>query len=103
LPAVVVYRLASSRQAALSRWFLTAPHFASINLLAAREIVPEFCFAGEGPRARVEAALERAIADESWRAQCRAGLELAAERLGPPGATSRAARAVIATALKGSS
>ncbi len=98
LPTVVVYRVPNSRQVALSRWFLTAPYFASINLLAAREIVPEFCFAGEGPVENVRSSVERALFDEAWRSECRSGLELAARRLGPRGACDRAARVVLATA-----
>lgn len=95
LPTVVLYRLSNPRQAFLYRHFLTVPHFASVNLLAGRELLPEFCFAGEGPHAAVEEALERAWSDADWRRECRAGLEEAAQRLGPPGALARAARQAL--------
>jgi lipid-A-disaccharide synthase len=95
LPCVVIYRLASRRQAFLQRHFLTAPHIASINLLAAGRVVPEHAFAGDGPRREVIAELERALFDEAWRAECRLGLERAAARLGSPGACARAARAAL--------
>ncbi|MCK6444995.1 MAG: hypothetical protein L6Q99_01260 [Planctomycetes bacterium] len=100
LPTVVVYRLAHAREVWMSKRFLTAPYFASLNLLAAREVAPEFCFVGDGPRKEVLEALERAWRDPAWRADALRGLELARERLGPPGAVRRAARAVLATAAE---
>jgi lipid-A-disaccharide synthase len=100
LPTVVIYRVAHRREVWMAKRFLTAPYFASINLLAAREVCPEFCFVGDGPRAEVVAALRRALHDRAWREDCVAGLELARERLGPAGACGRAARAVLATALE---
>lgn len=101
LPTVVIYRLAHAREVWMAERFLTAPYFASLNLLAAREVAPEFCFVGEGPRAEVAAALRRALGDEAWRRECLAGLELARERLGPAGACGRAARALLGVALEG--
>ncbi|MDP6410030.1 MAG: hypothetical protein QGI46_11690 [Planctomycetota bacterium] len=95
VPTVVVYRV-SRRTAFLGRRLLTAPWFSSVNLLARAEVYPEFCFAGDGPRAEVGAALVRAAVDEQWRRDCLTGLEEAARRLGPPGAAERAAQAVLA-------
>ncbi len=103
LPAVVVYRLANARQEWLQRHFLTSPWFASVNLLAGSEVYPEFCFAGEGPIERVAAAVIRGFEDEDWRARCRWKLEIAARRLGPPGATERAARHALHVALASAS
>jgi len=94
LPAVVVYRV-SRPMAWLVPHLLTTPFFASVNLLARREVYPEFCFAGEGPLAQVAAALARSACDEAWRRECAAGLETAARRLGPPGAAARAAAAAL--------
>jgi lipid-A-disaccharide synthase len=99
LPAVVVYRLASRAEAFFARRLLLAPFFASPNLLAAREVYPEFCFAGEGPMEAVCAALRRCYNDPAWRRSCRQGLDLAARRLGPAGASDRAAANVLAAAL----
>jgi lipid-A-disaccharide synthase len=92
LPAVVVYRLGGPVSAALARRLLTVPWFASVNLLAGREVLPEFGFHGTGPLEEVGLALVRALADEGWRNECRAGQDEAARRLGPPGAVQRAAR-----------
>jgi len=95
LPAVVLYRLEHRGQEWLSRHFLTTPWFASVNLLAGAEVYPELTFAGEVPPPRLVDALRRALRDPAWRAQCRRALEGAAARLGPPGATSRAAAAAL--------
>lgn len=72
------------------------PWFASINLLANEELLPEFGFHGDGPVAACEAAMLRLWSDEAERGRVIAGLERAAERLGPPGACERAARWVLA-------
>ncbi|MCA8980102.1 MAG: hypothetical protein KDC14_08760, partial [Planctomycetes bacterium] len=79
--------------------FLTAPWFSSINLLAGREVVPEFSFCGDGPRAAVESALRSALEDDRTRARTRMGLDYAARRLGPAGAAQRAAAQCLALAL----
>ena len=91
LPTVCIYRVAKARDTLAYRTLLCTPWFASINLLAAREVVPEFCFRGRGPLEQVVAALEKAVADPDWRSQTRRGLDLAAHRLGPAGACRRAA------------
>lgn len=96
LPAVVLYRLGSAREAWLGRRFLSVPWFSSVNLLAGSEVLPEFSFHGDGPRAEVREALRRALFDADWRARCVRELELAAARLGGPGACARAARHVLA-------
>jgi len=98
LPTVVVYRLSGRAGPWMYRNLLTAPWFSVVNLLAAREVLPEFCFAGEGPQAQVREALERAFLDPEWRKACQAGLELAAQRLGPPGACANAADELLAAA-----
>lgn len=99
LPTVVIYRLSSSLQEFAYRNFLTASWFSSVNLLAGRELLPEFCFYGAGPKNEVLRALERAWDDPDWRRETGAGLDLAAERLGPPGAAQRAAREVVGAML----
>jgi len=91
LPTVVIYRLKSRMERWMSRCLLTAPYFASINLLAGDEVVPEYAFMGQGPRAEIQRKLELAYGNDPWRARCRTGLERARTRLGPPGAVVRAA------------
>lgn len=100
LPTVVIYRLGRRLDWA-RRHLLVAPWFASPNLLARRELCPEFAFAGQGDRAAVGAALERCYNDGAWRAAAIEGLEEVARRLGPPGAAERAAAAVLEVAAAG--
>ena len=102
LPTVVLYRLSNARQNWLYKNFLTCPYFASVNLIAGEAVLPEFCFYVGDPHEPLEPvaqAVERSLIDETWRADCRAGLDLAAIRLGPPGAVARAARHAVAQAL----
>jgi lipid-A-disaccharide synthase len=98
LPTVVIYRLAREREARLRPLLLDAPYIALPNLLANRPLSPEHVFAGEGPTAAVEAELAALLSDPEARVRARAGLELAARRLGPPGAALRAARWTLAAA-----
>jgi lipid-A-disaccharide synthase len=100
LPTVVVYRLAHGYEARLKDRLLTVPWFSSVNLLAGREIYPEFCFAGEGPIERVVDALARLHKDPVERKNAVAGLQAARRRLGPPGACGRAARHALEIALR---
>lgn len=96
LPTVVLYRLASASEEWLGRHFLTVPFFSSVNLLAGREVYPEFSFAGDEAPEAFQAAVERLLGDADWRAEVRGELEVAAKRLGPPGASRRAALASLA-------
>jgi lipid-A-disaccharide synthase len=97
LPAAVVYRLGrlASRAAPHA---LTVPWFSSVNLIARAPVYWEACFHGRGPRAECVAHLERALFDPVFRARNVAELEGAARRLGPPGASGRAARHLLALA-----
>ena len=98
IPAVVVYRVERRGEMWMYRHLMSAPYFASVNLLAGEEVLPEFCFRGEGPIEEIGRALFRCYNDTGWRARCRTGLDQAAKRLGPPGAADRAARHVLAVA-----
>lgn len=95
LPAVVVYRAETRRQLWLARHFLTTPWFSSVNLLAGREVYPEFFFQEPAPSPELLAAVARGLGDGAWRAECSRALEEPARRLGPPGATRRAALAIL--------
>ncbi len=102
VPCAVIYRVPSRLAALLARRVLTVPWFSSPNLLAGRSIVPEYCFHGLGPFEEVASFLSRCVEDDSFHGQIRAELEQAAERLGPRGATERAARHVLAMATRSS-
>lgn len=103
LPTLVLYRLKGRRGSWMYRNLLTAPYFASVNLLAGREVLPELCFHGEGPIDEALARLEDVTWNEDWRARCVDGLEQASERLGPPGAVLRAASYALQIAVSGGS
>lgn len=95
LPGAVVYRLGGRASAALYGQLYHAPWFALPNLVAGREVLPEFGFVGEGPRRAVTAALALALDDPATRRASVRDLEGVAQGLGPRGACERAARAVL--------
>lgn len=96
LPTVVVYRVARQRDVWLYRYIISTPWFSSVNLVAGKQLLPEFCFADDGPVDEVVQALGRCFEDGTWRRECQAELERAAQRLGPPGACRRAAAQTLA-------
>lgn len=91
LPMVVLYRLGNALELSLVGRLLTVPHFASVNLLASREVVPEFGFAGDGPRAEVRERLEALVRPGPEREACVAGLREAVRAAGDSLAVERAA------------
>lgn len=91
LPTVVVYRVSKRLETWLYDHVLTTPYFASTNLLAGREVLPEHAFRGDGPVDLVGAQVRDAFLDPETRARAARDLEEAARRLGPPGAIDRAA------------
>ncbi len=91
LPTVVLYRFSKRLESFLYDHVLTTPFFASTNLLAGSEVLPEHGFRGEGPVGLVGAQVRDAFLDPETRARASEGLEGAARRLGPPGAIDRAA------------
>ena len=99
LPAVVVYTLKSKLQRWMGDRLLSVPWFTSVNLLANREVHPEFAIFEGQPQAPVEDALARALLSTEWRAANLAGQLEAERRLGPPGAVARAAAAIVDQAL----
>jgi hypothetical protein len=70
------------------------PWFSSVNLLAGREVYPEFCFHGDGPVQAIDEALGARLRDDAVAGACAADLEVAAKRLGPRG-RGRAAAQVL--------
>jgi lipid-A-disaccharide synthase len=96
LPMVVVYRV-SRLTYALGRPFVRVPHFAMANLIAGREVVKELMQADFRPEA-VTAEVLALLEDPGRRESVRRGLAEVRARLGPPGASARAA-AVVAGIL----
>ncbi len=92
LPMVVVYRL-SPVTYALGRPFVRVPYYAMANLIAGRLIVKELIQKNFRPEPVALEAL-RLIEDKAYRTQIAAGLAEVRSRLGPPGASARAAAIV---------
>ena len=95
-PMVVVYRL-SPLTYRLGRRFLLVENVAMVNLIAGRRIVPELiqedCTAENIAAETLALLTDRGRADDTRRA-----LEQVRARLGGPGASGRAAEAVLAVA-----
>ena len=92
-PMVVLYKT-SPTLARASRFLLNVPFIAQVNLIAGREVVPEFLTSGSP----VDAVLEKArdlILDGAPRDACRDGLLEVARRIGSPGAARRAAGEIL--------
>jgi lipid-A-disaccharide synthase len=92
LPSVVVYRL-SPLTYALGRPFVRVAHYAMANLIAGREVVKELIqndFRPEAVAHEVVSLLE----DTIHRSAVKQGLAEVRARLGPPGASARAAAIV---------
>jgi lipid-A-disaccharide synthase len=91
-PMVVVYRV-SPVTYALGRRFLQVPHFAMVNLIAGRPVVPELEQRDFTPE-RLAAEALRLLSDPDAARAMRKELSRVRELLGGPGASARAAEAV---------
>jgi len=96
IPMVVVYRV-SSLTYALGRPLVSVPHFAMVNLVAGRAIVPELMQSDFRPE-RVAAEAAALLDDRERYERTRRDLEEVCRRLGAPGASARAA-AIVSEAL----
>jgi lipid-A-disaccharide synthase len=95
-PMVVVYRL-SPLTYRLGRPFVHVDTFAMVNLVAGRQVVPELMQDDFTPEAVANHAIS-ILQDPSRAAAMRAGLRDVSARLGSPGASGRAADAILAVA-----
>ena len=92
VPMVVVYRI-SGLSYRLGRPFVSVPHFAMVNLIAGRGVVPELMQSDFTPeKVAAEAAL--LLDDAGRREAMRRDLAEVRRRLGEPGASARAAGVV---------
>ena len=94
VPTVVLYKT-SWPTYALGRWFINIPHIAMPNVLAGREIFPEF-IQGEATGENLARAAERFLFGKGTQEKIHAELDTVAGTLGEKGAAGRAANAVIA-------
>jgi lipid-A-disaccharide synthase len=97
-PMIVVYRL-SPLTYQLGRPFVHVDTFAMANLVAGRRIVPELIQDEFTPRAVADAALELLL-NPAAAARMRADLREVRGKLGEPGASRRAAEAVLSAASR---
>jgi len=92
LPSVVVYRV-SPISYVLGRPFVSVPHYAMVNLIAQRRLLPELMQGDFEPPA-VAREVRRLLEDASYRSAMKAGLADVRAALGQPGASARAADVV---------
>ena len=97
-PMVVVYRL-SALTYRLGRPFVRVDTFAMANLVAGRQVVPELMQDDFTPDAVVQQALPL-LEDRRKAEAMRADLRAVRAKLGTPGASRRAAEAVLAVAAR---
>ncbi len=97
-PMVVVYRL-SPLTYRLGKPFVRVDTYAMVNLVAGRRVVPELIQEAFTPEAVSREAL-RVLTDPAHAAQVRADLRDVRAKLGAPGASRRAAEAVIDVARR---
>jgi len=93
-PMVVVYRVAAPSWWA-GKLLVRTPHYSMVNLIAGRRLVPELIQSGL-TAGRLTAEMERLLGDKEARQRIQTELKGLGQRLGPPGAIPRAARAVAA-------
>lgn len=97
-PMVIVYRL-SPLTYRLGKPFVRVDTYGMVNLVAGDRIVPELIQDAFTPEAVAAEAISL-LADETRGARTRAALRAVRARLGPPGASRRAAEAVLAVARR---
>ena len=93
-PMVVVYRV-TPLTALLAKPLVRTKHFAMVNLIADREVIPEL-IQGDFTPDRVAGETLRLLRDPAAAATMRTDLAEVRRRLGPPGAVERAADAIAA-------
>jgi lipid-A-disaccharide synthase len=98
-PMVIVYRV-SPWTYRLGRHLLKVDTFGMVNLIAGRTIVPELIQDAFKPEAVAREAVSM-LTDPARAARIREGLREVRQRLGDPGASGRAAQAILRAATSG--
>jgi lipid-A-disaccharide synthase len=93
VPSAIVYRI-SEAYVKLSRIFLNVPHICLVNLIAGRELYPEYLTSSSDPRGPAADVL-RWLNDPTAASALRTDLDRLFAEVGRPGACERAARAVV--------
>jgi lipid-A-disaccharide synthase len=97
-PMVIVYRMSALSYRVVRR-MVTVDKIGMVNLIAGETIVPEL-IQDEFTPARVAGEAINILTDEKRVLRIRAGLARVREKLGSPGASRRAAEAVLAVAAR---
>jgi len=92
-PMVVIYKT-SLPSWLLARLLVRVEHIALVNILAKKRIVPEFIQFDARPKA-IAAEARSLLEDDRRRAELQLALKEVKDKFGTPGASARAARAVI--------
>ncbi len=92
-PMVVMYRT-SAASAAIGRLLIRVPWISLVNIVGGEEIVPEL-IQEQATAERLQEEGKVILQSPQRASRMREGLARVAERLGPPGATDRAADAVL--------
>jgi lipid-A-disaccharide synthase len=96
---VIVYRV-SLLTYLLARRLVTVDMFGMVNLIAGEKIVPELIQDALTPEAVASEAVSM-LTDRARHARIREGLARVRQRLGGPGASRRAAEAILAVSRAG--
>lgn len=94
IPTVTAYRV-SPRTYRLGRLLIKLPWFSLVNLIAGRSIIPEL-LQDEVTPANISRELAAMLVDEKHRNSMLQGLGEVQSKLGPPGASKRAAEIALA-------
>jgi lipid-A-disaccharide synthase len=94
-PMIVFYRV-SPPSWWVGQWLVRVPHYSMVNLIAGERLVPELIQDQFTPT-RLAAEASRLLRDDQERLRIQQELGHLKQRLGPPGAIGRAARAVLET------
>jgi lipid-A-disaccharide synthase len=92
-PMVILYRV-NRLTRWISRLLIRVPHIGMANILAGKRIVPEFLFSSP-PISGIVHATEELLLDEHRRGEMMAEFDTVRETLGTPGASARAAGAIL--------
>jgi lipid-A-disaccharide synthase len=92
-PMAVIYKT-SLASWLLARLLVKVKHIALVNILARKKVVPEFVQFDARPR-RIAAEVVSLLQDDQRRVDLQTALVEVKDKLGVPGASARAARAVI--------
>jgi len=92
-PMVILYRLGPVARR-IAPHVVRVPHIGMANILAGERIVPEFLFS-EPPYVEIERATEGLLLPGEERDRARRDLARVRHDLGPPGASARAAEALL--------